>query len=132
EISTIENEVHEIEDGEGDFTATSYWAPTLPSVDREFHLQLYSISPVIEAAGLSVNNLSPQVAAQQGVAPGYSISQSLTQGLGPGFVTLQSNFVPIPPVVTGQIVLRMALDDATNMLTCSFSLDGGTTFASPF
>src|SRR5262245_50822233 len=34
--------------------------------------------------------------------------------------------------VTGPIVLRLALDDATDMLTCSFSLDGGTTFQSPF
>jgi len=29
-------------------------------------------------------------------------------------------------------VLRMTLDDATDMLTCAFSLDGGTTFQSPF
>jgi len=34
--------------------------------------------------------------------------------------------------VTGAIVLRMAFDDATNLLTTSFSLDGGTTFQSPF
>jgi hypothetical protein len=133
EISTIENEVHEIEDGAGDFTATSYWAATLPAVDREFHLQLYAISPIIEAAGLSVNNLSPQIAAQQNVPAGSSISQTLTNGFGPGFSTLQSDSVAISPgSVTGQIVLRMTLDDATNMLTCSFSLDGGTTFASPF
>src|SRR5262249_5842800 len=37
-----------------------------------------------------------------------------------------------PSSVTGPIVLRMSLDDATNVITTSFSLDGGTTFQSPF
>jgi len=133
EISTIENAAHEIENGEGDFTASTTWSSGLPGLDSEFHLQLYSISPIIEAAGLSVNNYSAQVASQQGAPVGYSITQSLTHGFGSGFTTLQSNSVSITPSsVTGPIVLRMALDDATDMLTCSFSLDGGTTFQSPF
>ena len=133
EISTIENAAHEIENGAGDFTANATWSSGLPGTDAEFHLQLYSISPVIEAAGLSVNNFSAQVAAQQGAPVGYSITQSLTHGFGGSFTTLQSNSIAITPSsVTGPIVVRMALDDATDMLTCSFSLDGGTTFQSPF
>jgi hypothetical protein len=133
EISTIENAAHEIENGEGDFTASATWSSGLPGTDAEFHLQLYSISPVIEAGGLSVNNFSAQVASQQGAPVGYSITQSLTHGFGGSFMTLQSNSVAITPSsVTGPIVIRMALDDATDMLTCSFSLDGGTTFQSPF
>jgi hypothetical protein len=133
EISTIENAAHDIGDGEGDFTASTTWSSGLPGSDSEFHLQLYSISPVIEAAGLSVNNFSAQVAAQQGSPVGYSITQSLTHDFGPGFTTLQSNSVAITPSsVTGAIIIRMALDDATDMLTCSFSLDGGSTFQSPF
>jgi hypothetical protein len=80
-----------------------------------------------------VNNFSAQVASQQGAPVGYSITQSLTHGFGPGFTTLQSNSVAITPSsVTGPIVIRMALDDATDMLTCSFSLNGGATFQSPF
>jgi hypothetical protein len=133
EISTIENAAHEIENGAGDFTASATWSSGLPGTDAEFHLQLYSISPVIEAAGLSVNNFSAQVASQQGAPVGYSITRSLTHGFGGSFMTLQSNSVAITPSsVTGPIVIRMALDDATDMLTCSFSLDGGTTFQSPF
>jgi hypothetical protein len=133
EISTIENAAHDIADGEGDFTARAYWSSGLPATDREFHLQLYAISPVIEAAGLTVNNLSPAVAAAQGAPAGYSVTQSLTRGFGPGFTVVQSDSVSISAgSVTGQIVLRMALDDATNMLTTSFSLDGGATFQSPF
>src|SRR6185369_3809263 len=76
EISTVENEVEEIEDGAGGFVMTSYWEPVLPDTDAELHTQLYAIGPIIEAAGLSVNNTSPEVATQQGsgALPGYSIS----------------------------------------------------------
>jgi hypothetical protein len=114
---------------------TSYWEPVLPDTNAEFHMQLYAIGPIIEAAGLSVNNTSPELAMQQGSGafPGYSINQSVTQGFGAGFTTVQSNAAPIAPLqVTGRIVLRMTLDDVTNMLTCSFSLDGGATFLNPF
>src|SRR5262249_28293161 len=37
-----------------------------------------------------------------------------------------------PSTITGPIALRMTFDDATDLLTCSFSLDGGATFQSPF
>src|SRR5262245_22301191 len=135
QISTIENLVHEVGDGDGDFTMNSYWSPTLPAIDSEFHMQLYSDSPIIEAAGLTVNNYSPEIATQQGhgTLAGCSMSQSLTHGVGTGFTTVELDTVAIDPMsVTGPIVLRMSFDDATNMLTCAFSLDGGTTFQSPF
>src|SRR5262249_26972835 len=135
QISTIENEVHEVGDGDGNFTMNSYWSPTLPSIDSEFHMQLYSQSPIIEAAGLTVNNYSAEIAAQQGngALAGYSVTASVTHGLGSGFTVVQSNSVAIDTMsVTRPIVLRMSFDDATNMLTCTFSLDGGTTFQSPF
>jgi hypothetical protein len=51
EISTVENAVHEIDDGGGDFTMTSRWEPVLPGIDDEFHMQLYAQAPIIEAAG---------------------------------------------------------------------------------
>jgi hypothetical protein len=133
EISTAENALHDIGDGEGSFTMTSSWLPTLPATDTELHMQLYSISPIIEAVGLTVTNLSPATAALQGSPAGYAVNQSLTHGVGAGFSTLQSNSSSISPAaVTGHIVLRMSLDDATNMVTTSFSLDGGATFQSPF
>jgi hypothetical protein len=133
EISTAENALHEIGDGEGDFVMTSSWLPTLPVTDTEFHMQLYSISPIIEAVGLTVTNLSPATAALQGSLAGYAVNQSVTQGFGAGFSTLQSNSVSVnPAAVTGHIVIRMSLDDTTNMVTTSFSLDGGATFQSPF
>ena len=135
EISTIENEAHGISDGSGNFTMVSHWLPTVPATNAEFHMQLYAIAPVIEAAGITVNDNTPEMAAQLGggALAGYSVSESVTQGFGSGFTTEQYHAVPIGPgAVTGEIVLRMTFDDTTNLLTCSFSLDGGATFQSPF
>jgi hypothetical protein len=135
EISTVENALHGIEQGAGNFVMTSDWSPPLPALNAELHMQLYSISPIIEAAGITLTNLSPEVATQQGNGSiaGYSVSQSVTQGVGAGFTTVQFGSVPINPAsVTGAIVLRMSFDDATDTLTCSFSVDGGATFQSPF
>jgi hypothetical protein len=133
EISTVENALHDIGNGEGSFTMTSSWLPVLPAVDTELHMQLYSLSPVIEAVGLTVTDLSPSTAALQGSPAGYSVNQSLTHGFGATFSTLQSNSSSFgPSAVTGQIILRMSFDDTTDMVTTSFSLDGGATFQSPF
>jgi hypothetical protein len=135
EISTVENEVHEIDNGAGNFTATSSWASVLPATDTEFHMELYSTSPIVEAAGITLNNFSPQIAAQQGppAIAGPSISQSLTHGFGPSFTTVEIQTVAVDPAsFTGHILLRMQFDDTTDMLTSSFSLDDGVTFQSPF
>ena len=41
--------------------------------------------------------------------------------------------VPVTPsAITGDIVLRTAYDATTRLYTTTFSLDGGTTFQSPF
>src|SRR5262249_58238309 len=64
---------------------------------------------------------------------GRSISQSLTRGFGPGFTTVETETVAVDPTAfSGHILLRMQLDDATDLLTTSFSLDDGVTFQSPF
>ncbi len=69
-----------VQNGAGNFTMTSYWAATLPALDREFHLELYQdASTPIEVAGLTVSNLSPAIAALQGggTPAGYSVTQEI-------------------------------------------------------
>jgi len=128
DVSNIENE-DAVVNGSGDFTATAYWLPSWALTDQEFHFQLYELGPVIESVGLSVGSAS---AAVPPVITGPSISQALTQISGT-YNTLAYNTVSIDPNdVTGQIVLRISFDDATNTVTNSFSLDGGVTFQSPF
>lgn len=123
--------------GAGNYTITSYWLPILPGIDRLFHLQVYGLGPSIEAAGISVSNLSATTAALYSPPglPGLAISQTLSYR-DDGYAdveVLAFDAVPLDPAsVTGIIALRLSLDDATDLLTTSFSLDGGATFQSPF
>jgi hypothetical protein len=131
DASNAENTT-DVVNGGGDFTATSYWTTTLPDVNRGYHFQLYGIGSGVEAAGLTVNNSDGTIASTQGAFVGYSITQAVTFVLGASGVP-QSDSVQIQASdLTGPLVLRMAFDDASDTLTCSFSLDGGVTFQSPF
>ena len=129
DVSNVENTV-DVANGAGNFTATSYWVPTPLGTNREIHFQLYGLGSTIEAAGLTVQNLD---AASAGPNPvGYSVTQSVSFIGGGGGVPQQATVAIDPGDIIGRIVLRMAFDDATDMMTCSFSLDGGATFRSPF
>jgi hypothetical protein len=131
DVSNAENTT-DVENGAGDFTATSYWTTTLPDVNRGYHFQLYGIGAGVEAAGITVDDSDGTIGSPQGAFVGYTINQSVTFVLGASGVP-QSDTVQIQASdVTGPLVLRMAFDDANDTLTCSFSLDGGVTFQSPF
>jgi len=133
DVSNIENE-NALQDGAGDFAGTSYWLPALPGPDLEFHFKTYGLGPTIEAAGLEVTNYSATtVAAHPELVAGPAITHSLARINGGGFYVVQSSTVSISPAsIIGEIALRLSFDDATNMLSGSFSLDGGATFQSPF
>ena len=131
EISTVESTV-DVANDEGDFTLTSYWNPTPLGLNTQLFFQIYGTAPVIEAAGFTVNNLDVATAASVGAPAGYSIGIERVFPLGNQQPPVSSYVTIDPLTVTGQLVLRMSFDDATDMLTYSFSLDGGTTFQSPF
>ncbi len=59
--------MHGIEKGAGNFTMTCYWSSALPGTGDELFIKFYSISPIIEAAGLTVSNSS-----SEGATPGNS------------------------------------------------------------
>ena len=121
DVSDVESE-HDLTNGAGDCTLTSYWTPVLPDTNRGIHFQTYVLGAAIEAAGLTLNNTN-------GV---YTVEQDLTI-VGDLPIPQHHDSVPIDPGdVTGTIVLRLSFDDATDMLSTSFSLDGGATFQSPF
>ena len=131
DVSNIELDT-DVEDGGGNFTATSYWLPVVPGTDDEFHMQTYGVGSLIEAAGLSFENQSAASAATlPGSLAGPAIVEQLTRIGGDNLTTRFE--VPVDPgAITGRIVFRLSFDDATNLLTGSFSLDGGATFQSPF
>jgi len=130
EISTVES-TEELANGLGNFVVTTYWDPAPLPVNRQFFLQVYGTSPVIEATGITLSNLDAAMAAGSGAPEGYSVQFSRVFPLG-------NQLPPVTEVVgidsgtiTGPIALRLTFDDATDLMTASFSLDGGTTFQSP-
>lgn len=59
----------------------------------------------------------------------YTLVQADTEPLTPNDIRTS---VASPSSVTGDIVVRIDFDDATNLVTSSFSLDGGVQFQMPF
>jgi hypothetical protein len=131
EISTVESTA-EVAKGVGDFVLATYWAPTPLPANRQFFFQVYGTSPVIEAIGLTVSNMDAATAPSSGLPEGYSVQ--FTRVFPVGNQEPPVTFVvPIDPIaITGPIVLRLSFEDATDLMTGSFSLDGGVTFQSPF
>lgn len=134
DVSNIEHEEAAV-NGAGSFTATSFWLPVVPGTDAEFHFQLYGLGGVIESAGCSFTNRSAAGAAggAPGTLAGPAIAQQLTRYEDGTWSTPSFENVAVSPgAITGQIALRLAFDDGADTLACSFSLDGGATFQSPF
>src|SRR5262245_11855404 len=131
EISTVES-TEELANGLGNFVITTYWDPAPLGTNRQFFFQLYGTNPVIEATGLTVSNLDAEGAAGGGLPVGYSVQFSRVFPLGNQEPPV-AHVVPIDfGSVSGAFALRLTFDDATDLMTASFSLDGGATFQSPF
>src|SRR5262249_375409 len=99
--------------------------------NRQFFFQLYGIGASVEAEGFTVNNFDAATAAAAGAPAGYSIGRERVFPLG-GPPPVQDYVAIDPSAITGPIVLKITFDDPTVLLTCSFSLDGGLTFQTPF
>jgi len=87
-------------------------------------------------AGVSIVNFNALVAQQNQppVTPGLSIlSHQEEINYSTGNEQLILEHAPITAAsITGDIVLELRYDDATHAATAAYSLDGGTTFATPF
>jgi len=78
-----------------------------------------------EAFGLGIQNLVGAFGIEQ-----HLTVVDLIQG---GVRDVASELLPLTPEqITGQVVFRLSFDDDANLMTSSFSVDGGTTWTSPF
>jgi hypothetical protein len=103
-----------IQGGAGDATTTSFWAPTLPPPGQSYHFTIF-----VTYAGSGFQQVMGVGIAHR--EAGLELEQHRT------------DFLPFSAGdVTGQIGLRLHLDDASHQVTGSFSLDGGATWTSPF
>ncbi|MCI0745753.1 MAG: hypothetical protein L0Y58_10140, partial [Verrucomicrobia subdivision 3 bacterium] len=121
----------EVSDGNGDFTATSEWRPTLPEMNQHYGMNLgfefADESGDEEDIAIHLYNFEPGVAELLGIPPGVGIFFGSDASLESrqGVLINEVN-------VTGNILLRLNFDDAANSFSAGFSLDGGTNFQTPF
>jgi hypothetical protein len=108
----------------GDVTLTSYWVPPTMGPGTSLHttLALSGSSGHQEYVGMHV---------QQGLTGGPVIGLHFLERQGQEWTPLQVETVPYDPATTSnRLVLRLTMSGG--MVTGSFSVDGGATFASPF
>jgi hypothetical protein len=119
-----------VRDGLGDLTGTAWWDPVVPGPRDFIHLTLFTWqtggpTSYNELFGIDLQNQDLGLVVEQ-----HLVHLDLAHGI---YANVQVETLPIAPEdITGQIVFRIAFDDASNTMTSSFSLDGGTTFQSPF
>ena len=123
-----------IEDGAGDFVATSTWVTGAPLLNQLFLMECDNkLTPSGQhSVQIAVHNIDPSVAS---AVPGFQwpggLSVSFLDDVGDTAVGFQS--VPISPAdITGDILLSLSFNDTTNQFTGAFSLNGGSTFQHPF
>lgn len=123
----IGSEPFMVQGNKGDFTATSQWDLQVPSLNQFYGIEIlshYSTGPVREDMSLNIYNFDQTFADAIGVPAGLNIwflKNSTIQ-----CVTIDENDI------TGDIFLQLLFNDENNLLNASFSLNGGTTYQSPF
>jgi hypothetical protein len=90
-----------------------------------------------EYFGVGLSNWEEAIAQPLGAQAGYGIYQDYILNACPtpavDGVIIEGTGVNIDPsTIAGDVQLRLSFDDATHTLTSSYSIDGGTTFQSPF
>jgi hypothetical protein len=122
-------------DGGGNFVATASWNPTLP-VNNHVVLTFGQATSLddLETIAVGISNWSAETASHvPWDAEGYRLSQTYVRKIGGVYDTFEVFTVPIDPgTVSNPVLLRLTFDDATNLISTAYSVDGGSTFESPW
>lgn len=114
--------------GAGSFTATSRWLSAAAGQNEFYGMALSSWTGGSEVdVNLNMYNLDPVYADAIGIPSGLGIWYLYDDG-GLNFQTVSID----PSEITGDVLFRLTFDDAADMISGSYSLDGGDTFESPF
>ena len=115
EVSAVFDNTSFLYNGAGDATFTTLWDPDEPIVDTFFGVVLdEDFSGTGRGVGLAVAN-----------APGGGLGVYLTEVQGGNLLSL--NRVGITSGVATSFLLSLFFDDSEDLMTGSFSLDGGST-----
>lgn len=128
-------------DGFGDFTSTASFANDIPLLPDDFYGMIIQNANTFQGTDYSTYSLqayrtgSGIASAFGGTVGDIGISMRKLTVVG-GIVTLDTFETYLIPSwvtqVTGNLVFRLSFVDATNTVTSSISLDGGTTWLNPF
>ena len=117
-------------DGSGNFTGTAYWEGVLPTIGHHYHFSVYTFGGLsgfyAETFGLAIVRRDENT---------VEMEQHLTEidQYSGTFQNTQLLFHPVNQAqATGPFIFRIMFNDTTNQATTEYSLDGGTTWESPF
>lgn len=120
-----------VENGSGDFTGISRWAPIIPGLNQWYKMQVgYELQKDPHEAiniGVCVANWDSDFAGIMGINPGFGISFYRS-----GENRNWQHFPISESDITGDVLLKLYFEDASDKFTPYFSLDGGVTFQNPF
>lgn len=137
QISTEMSYIHakfSLYDGSGSYQGTSAWSPIIPGTNQFYVMNLSSVGSSGEPDEnivIGVANFDSGVSAYFESPAGPMVFFGRSKGTAKSDIDLQGYSI-IPADVTGDILLRLAFDDNSNLFSGSFSLDGGSNFLTPF
>lgn len=128
-IQTTNDNKFNIPNGVDYFTGTSVWKSQIPSENQFFGMQTQCRSPSKDTdINLNVVNVGKSLADALGTSQGLKIwFHKETDSIQDfRWYSIDENDI------SGDILLRLALDDGNNQVTASFSLNGGSSWQAPF
>lgn len=121
-----------VEDGAGDFTGTSRWQGTVPAENQNYGITLECYWDTgQDYIGIGIGTSGDEVASALG-NPSGGLGISFFKSVGDVENTVSQAVAIDPTEIVGDVMLSLSYDDGANELSAAFSLDGGTTFHSPF
>lgn len=118
-------------DGEGSYEATSTWAPNLPETNQLFTMDISSVGiEPNDIVLMGVSNFETAIADFFGIPSGPAVFFGRLQDMENNDYSFEG--YSLSPSQDEDIVLRIGFDDATDLFSGSFSLDGGDSFLAPF
>jgi hypothetical protein len=120
----------QMQNGSGDFLGASTWSPAIPDSNQFYTM---GINDVVtdEDFSIGVYNFGTALASAFGVPEGVGVFFGRFGDVGTGDFDVQGVSL-VPADITGNIILSLSFIDATDLFSGAFSLDGGTTFFSPY
>ena len=117
----------QMQNGAGSFIGTSTWKSAVPNINQFFTMNIGAVEDI----SLTLYNFDSAFANAFGVPQGLGVSFGRFKDVETGDFNVQGVSI-LPSDITGDILLSLAFDDATDLFQGAYSLDGGTTSLSPF